>query len=128
MLAVGKDLVLAWQERAAGVDEVKAGKPVLEGDLLGSEVLLHGERVVRAALHRRVVGDDHALVPADSAYPGADPGAGGFVFVHAERRERRELEEGRARVEKAFDALARQELAGLRVPLPRAVRSAQPRL
>ena len=75
VVAVGKDLGLERQERAARVDEVDARQPVLLGDLLGAQVLLHRQREVGAALHRRVVGDDHALAPLDDADPGHDPGA-----------------------------------------------------
>src|SRR2546428_8938691 len=90
-------------------------------------MLLHGHRVVRAALHRRVVGDAHALVAADAADAGDDPGAARIV-VHPECGEWRELEERGPRIEKALDALARQELPGLGVPFPRALRTALARL
>ena len=63
MLAVGEDLVLARQERAARVDQVDAGQPVLPGDLLGAQMLLDRNRVVGAAFHGRVVGHDHAFAP-----------------------------------------------------------------
>src|SRR2546422_2259310 len=128
VLAVWEDLVLPGQERAAGVDEIEAGEPVLERDLLRSKVFLHRKRVVRAALHRRVVRDDHALVAAHAADPGDHPRAGRLVVVHPVRREWRELEERRAWIEEPLDPFARQELAGLRVPLSRALRSAQARL
>ncbi len=72
VLLVGEDLVLHRQVGTAGVDEVDAGEPVLERHLLGAQVLLHGERVVGAALHRGVVGDDHALAPRDAPDPGDD--------------------------------------------------------
>ena len=108
MLAIGEDLVLPRQERAAGVDQVEAGEPVLERDLLRAKVLLHGERVIGAALDRRVVRDDDAHVPADTADSGDHAGAGRLVVVHAERRQRRELQERGARIEEALDALARQ--------------------
>ena len=65
VLAVGEDLVLQRQEGAAGVDEVDARQPVLQRDLLRPQVLLDRHRVVGAALDGRVVGDDHALAPAD---------------------------------------------------------------
>jgi len=117
VIAVGEDVILPRQERPARVDEVEAGKPVLEGDLLRAEMLLHGERVVRAALHRRVVRDDHAFVSADATDAGDDSGTGGLVVVHAERRERRELEERGARIEEPLDAVAREQLAGFHVPL-----------
>ncbi len=63
VVAIREDLVLHRQERAAGVDEVDAGQPVLERDLLRAQVLLHGERVVRAALDGRVVADHHHVPP-----------------------------------------------------------------
>ena len=91
-------------------------------------MLLDRERVVRAALHRRVVRDDDAFGAADAADAGDDPRAGRLVVVHAERGERRELEERRARVDQALDAVAREQLARARVPLAGALRSAQARL
>ena len=75
VLLVREDLVLLGQERAAGVHEVDAGQPVLQGDLLGPQVLLHGHRVVGAALDGGVVGDDQDLPAVDQADPGNDPGA-----------------------------------------------------
>ena len=79
VLAVGKDLVLQRQEGAAGVDQVDAGQAVLQGDLLGPQVLLDRQRVVGAALDRGVVGDDHHLPAVDLADAGD----------HARRRHRR---------------------------------------
>ena len=79
VLAVGEDLVLHGQEGAAGVDQVDARQAVLQGDLLGAQVLLDGHRVVRAALDGGVVGDDHALAAADPADAGDDPGGRGLA-------------------------------------------------
>src|SRR5437773_6698075 len=90
-------------------------------------MLLHREGVIGPALHRRVVRDDHALVPADAADPGDHPGAGRLVVVHAEGCERGELEECGARVKQTLDALSRQELPALRVTLARTVGAAQAR-
>ncbi len=73
VLAVGEDLVLEREEGAARVDEVDAREVVLLRDLLRAEVLLHREREVRAALHRRVVRDDHAGAALDDPDPGDDP-------------------------------------------------------
>ena len=44
VIAVGKDLGLQRQERAAGVDEVDARQAVLERDLLRAHVLLDRDR------------------------------------------------------------------------------------
>ena len=68
VVAVREDVRLEGEEGAAAVDEVDAREPVLEGDLLRAEMLLDRHRVVRAALDRRVVGDDdagRALHPTD---------------------------------------------------------------
>ena len=79
VVAVGEDLVLVRQVGAARVDEVDAGQAVLGGDLLRPQVLLDRHRIVGAALHRGVVGDDHHLLPGDPADAGD----------HARRRARR---------------------------------------
>ena len=75
VVAVGEHLGLQRQERAAGVDQVDARQPVLGRDLLRPQVLLDGQRVVRAALHGGVVGDDHARPARDPADAGDDAGA-----------------------------------------------------
>ena len=84
MVAVGEDVRLEREERPAAVDEVDARQAVLEGDLLGPQVLLDGHRVVGAALDGRVVGDDHAGRALDAADAGDDAGA----RAHRRRRGR----------------------------------------
>ena len=118
VLAVGEDLVLHRQERAAGVDQVDAGQPVLQRHLLRAQVLLHRHRVVGAALDGGVVGDDDALAAGDPADAGDDPGGRRVAVVEAVRGQRRELEERAARVEQGVDPLAGQQLAAVDVPLP----------
>ena len=117
VLAVGEDLGLERQERAARVDEVEARQPVLLGDLLRAQVLLHREREVRAALHGRVVRDDHALPALDDADAGDDPGRGRLAVVQLPGGERAELEERGARVDQPVDPLARGQLAARAVAL-----------
>ena len=122
VLAVGEDVVLERQERAAGVDQVDARQAVLERDLLSAQVLLDGHRVVRAALDRRVVGDDRRTsVPSTLADAGDDARAGRVVVVHADRRERGELQERRSGVDQLVDALADGQLAALAVARDRAL-------
>src|SRR6185369_13840194 len=99
------------QVRAARIDKVNARQIVVAGDFLCAQVLFHRHRIVRAALDRRVVADDHAFAAGDASDAGDDSGGGDVVVVHAERRQLREFEEGRARVEQGTDALAWQELA-----------------
>ena len=76
VLAIGEDLGLQRQERAARVDQVDARQAVLERDLLRAQVLLHRERVVGAALHGGVVGDDTAWRPAMLPMPVTMPAPG----------------------------------------------------
>ena len=121
MLAIRKDIGLEGQERAAAVDEIDAGQPVLEGDLLRPEVLLDRHRVVGPALDGRVVGDDDDGRALDRPDPGDDPGARGVVVVEPGRRERAQLEERRAGIEEAVDPLADGELAALAMTGDRAV-------
>ncbi len=99
VLAVGENLVLARQERSPGVDKVNTRQAVLPGDLLCAQVLLDGDRVIRAALHRRVVGHDHAFATGDSADACDHSRAGAFVVVHAVGGQRSQLQEGAAGVE-----------------------------
>ena len=103
------------------------GKPVLSGDLLCAQMLLDGDRVVRAALHRRVVGHDHAFATGDSADACDHSGAGTLVVVHAVGGQRRQFQKGAAGVEQSVDAVARQQLAAAHVPLAGALRSAERR-
>jgi len=126
VLAVGEDLVLQRQEGAAGVDEVDARKPVVQRHLLRAQVLLDRHRVVGAALDGGVIRNDHALAPGHAAHAGDDPGARRVAVVHAVRGERRELQERRALVEQAVDALARQQLPARRVSRARLLAAAQP--
>ncbi len=117
VVAVGEHLVLQRQEGAAGVDEIEARQPVLRGDLLRAQVLLHGQRVVRAALDGRVVRDDHALRALDDADARDDAGARRVAVVEIPGGERVQLEEGRVGVDEPVDALARRQLAARAVPL-----------
>jgi hypothetical protein len=70
VVAVGKDLVLGRQVGAARIDQVDAGQAVLRRDLLRAQVLLDRHREVGAALHRGVVGHDHALDALHAADAG----------------------------------------------------------
>ena len=112
VVAVGEDFGLARQVGAATVDEVEARQPVLRRHLLRAQVLLRRDRVVRPALDRRVVRDDHHRPAVHRADAGDDAARRDhLVAVQLVARERRELEEGRPRVDDLLDPLARQHLA-----------------
>ena len=127
VLLVGEHVVLHRQERAAGVDEVDARQPVVGGDGLRAEVLLHGDRVVGAALDRRVVGDDHGLPAADPADAGDDAGARHSLLcvVHPGRGQWAQLEERAAGVEQPVHPVTDQQLAPRGVLLACRLRPAQ---
>ena len=126
VLAVGEDLVLHRQEGAAGVDQVDAGQLVVKRDLLGPQVLLDAERVVGAALDRRVVGDDHAAPALDHADSADHAGAGRVAVVELLGGERRELEERGAGIAEQLDPLARGQLAARAMALHRALAATAP--
>ena len=110
VLAVGEHLGLQRQEGAAGVHQVDAGQAVLAGDLLRAQVLLDGQRVVGAALDRGVVGHDHHLAAVHPADAGHQPGGRRLIVVQAVRRQRREFQERRARIQQRLDAVAHHHL------------------
>ncbi len=119
VVAIREDLVLHRQERPAGIDEVHAGQPVLECDLLRAEMLLDRERVVGAALDGRVVADHHHVSAVHQPDARDDACAGRLSPVHAARRQRRDLDEGAPLIEEARDAIAGQELAASDMALSR---------
>jgi hypothetical protein len=73
MIPAGEHFVLIRQIGAAAVDQIYAGQPVLQRDLLGAEMLLHGQGKISSALNRRIIGDDHAFAPRDAADAGDQP-------------------------------------------------------
>ena len=127
VVAVGEDLRLEREESATRVDEVDAREAVLPGHLLRAQVLLHGQREVRAPLDRRVVRDDHALATLDDADSGHDPRGRRIAVVEIPRGERVQLEEGAARVDEHVDPLAGGQLAARAVSLDRLLPAAAAR-
>src|SRR5690606_27219333 len=94
---------------------IDAGQAVLLGDLLGAQVFFDRQGVIRAALDRGVVADDHAFGAGHATNAGDDAGARRGIVIDVMRGHRRELEEGRARIEQALDPFARQQLAAREV-------------
>ena len=101
------------------------GQPVLLGDLLRAQVLLDRQREVGAALHRRVVGDDHALAALDHPDARDDACGGRLALVDVPGGQRGQLEEGGVGVDQQVDALPGGELAARPVPLHRFLAAAR---
>src|SRR5204863_5992241 len=117
MPLVRKDLFLLRQKRAAGIDHVDARQPVLLRDVLRAQMFLDRQRVVGAALDRRIIGDNHALATSDATDAGDDARRVHVAAIKAEGGEWREFEEGRAWIDQQVDAIASQHLAARGVTL-----------
>ncbi len=89
VVAVGEDIGLKVQERAARIDQIDRRQAVLLGDGLRPQVLLDCLGEVCPALDRRVVGDDHAIDAGHATDTRDDARAGGFAVVHVPRGQRR---------------------------------------
>ena len=111
MLAVGKHLRLQRQEGTTGIDEIDTRQPIVERHLLGAEVFLDGEGIVRATLDCRVVGHDEDIAAGHPANPGHEACARRLVVVDVPGGKRRQLEKGRLGIEQLVDALANGKLA-----------------
>ncbi len=126
MVAVGENLRLVRQVRAAAIHQIDARQPVLPRDLLRAQVLLHRHRIIGAALDRRARCRRSRIRALDAPDPGDDPGAMNVAVIHPVGGQWRKLEERRPRVDQPLDARARQQLAALGVALARR-RSSPPR-
>lgn len=114
VVAVGEHLVLQRQEGAATVHQVDTGQAVLLCDLLGTQVFLDRDGVVRASLDRSVVGDDHAVDAADAA-DASDDTARWNIAVHLMTRQCTELQERCAVIHKVVNALSSKQFPSLLV-------------
>ena len=119
MVAVGEDLVLIGQVRTARIDQIDAGKRAFLGDFLRPQVFFHGHRVIGAAFDRRVIGDDHDILPHDATDPRDHARAGGRVPVHAMRRRRADFQKRAARVQQVCNPFARRHFPARDVTLHR---------
>ena len=88
MIAIREHVSLERQEGPARVHQVDARETVLQRDLLGAQVLLDRDRVVRAALDGGVVGDDHDVLLGHAGDAGDDAGGWRVIVVHAAGGER----------------------------------------
>src|SRR5690554_4487991 len=106
VVAIREYFVLSWQVGTAGVDQVDARQAVLQGDFLGSQVFLDGQRVVAAAFYGGVVGDDHAFGAGDAAHAGDHACCGDFFIVDVVGGKLADFQERGAVVQEAVDALS----------------------
>ncbi len=112
MLFIGKNLGLVRQVGAAAIDQIDTRQIGFECNFLRAQMLLMVRgKYTRRLLTVRVVGDDHDLPAADLANAADQPGARRVVVVKPVGGELAEFQEGRARLEQALDALARQQFA-----------------
>ena len=125
MFAVGKNLRLVGEIGAAGIDEIDAGQPVFARDFLRAQMLLHRDRIVRAALDRGVVADDHAFAALDASDAGDDSGGMDVAVVHAEGGERRNSRNGEPGSTSRSTRSRGRNLPRVRMALARAFVAAQ---
>src|SRR3546814_12206736 len=111
MVAVGKHLGLMRQVRVAAVDQIDAGQAVRLGNLLRAQMLLYRHRIVSAALHRRIVADDHRLPPRHPADAGDHARTGDLAAIKVAGSEMAASETGRTWIEQTLDNLTREQLA-----------------
>ena len=107
VIAVREDFGLEGQECPAGINEVDARKPILEGDFLSPKVFLDGQGIVGSPLHRRVVREDHAFGPGYPSNPSDDSGPGHRILVESESRKWRDLKKGRLGIEQRGHSIPR---------------------
>src|ERR1700720_4338572 len=89
-------------------------------------MFFYGDRILSAAFDRRVVDDDHAVAPRDTADAGDDSACGQGIVVESKTGKGRELKEFGAAIEQRLDADARQHFAAAGVAFPRGLIAAEP--
>ena len=89
---VGKHLVLQWQKRATGIDQVHARQVVLACHFLRAQMLFHRHREIGAAFDSGVIGDDHHFLTHHPANPADHAGGGRGIVIHALGGQRRNFQ------------------------------------
>jgi len=116
------------QVGAATIDQIDTRQAILQRDFLGPQMLLHGHRIIGAALNRRVIADNHAFAAFDAANSRNHACARGLIVVHVMRRQSANFEEWCGWIEQFFDPLAWQQLAAGDMTFAGAFRAAFRRL
>ena len=127
VLPVREYLGLHRKKGAAGIDQIDARQPVLERDLLRSQVLLDGDGKVGAPFDGGIVGHHHHLAAAHAPDARDEPGPRRLVVVHAAAGQRRQLEKGGVGVEQMGQPDAHRKLALLGMPAGRRLAAPLPR-
>lgn len=116
MISIWKDVVLAREIGASGVDQVHAWKVALAGNLLCAKVLFDSDWVICAAFDCCIVTDHHYFVPLDSANSRNNPTSRHIVLaVQIPTCKLRKLQERRPRVEKTTNAITWQQFSAGKV-------------
>ena len=88
-------------------------------------MLFRRHRIVGAAFDSGVVAHDHALLSLDTTYAGDDARRWRSIVVHIECSELGKFKEWRTGIEQLIHALARQQLAAIRVFFTRILTTAE---
>src|SRR3712207_5973025 len=83
---------------------------VFLGNLLGTQMLLDGQRVIGSALNCRVVGDNHDFLAGYTTDTSHNTRSRNVVVVDRMGGQRRELEEGCFGIEQRLDTIAHEQL------------------
>ncbi len=111
MVAVREHLILIGQIGPAGIDQIDAGQTVLARDFLRAQMLLDRDRIIGAALHRRIVADDHAVAARYPPDAGDNPARRSRAAIHAMGCRQPHFQKGRPRIEQLRHALARKQFS-----------------
>lgn len=111
MVMRGEHVSLVGQVSSSRVDQVQTRKFVLHGDLLGSQVLSHGDGEVGSSLDGGVVSDNHACDSIDLAQTGDNATGRDLVLsVHLMTSQQRQLHKGGAWVNEGSDSVSGENL------------------
>ncbi len=124
MVAVRENLILIGQVRAAGIDQIDAGQAIFARDFLRAQVLFHRHRIIGAALHCRIVADDHAVAARHTPDAGDDAAGRSRAAIHAMRCRQPHFEKRGTRIEQLRHALPRQKFSACDVTLARLLTAA----
>ena len=119
VITVGKDLILIGQVGPSAVDQIDAGQVVFLGNFLSAQVFFDGNRIVGATLYRRVVADDHHLMPGHPTDARDHTGARRGIVIHIVGGCRTNLKKWGAGIKQPGNPVAGQHFAPAQMPIPR---------